>query len=64
MPPIKAKHVAFNHFSVPGGSHIAVVDEMGRLWERFTDMPPGAWSRVPLPEDPQVKPRRRKRRRP
>ena len=56
---VKAVHVAFNRDpNRPGASHIAIVDTKKRLWERFSDMPHGEWSEVPLPDEP-AKPRPR-----
>ena len=44
-------------------SHIAVVDAEGRLWERFSDMPPGQWGEVERPDAPTASGKTRGRKR-
>lgn len=38
--------------------HLFVIDDRGRLWERFSDDEPGKWSEVPLPNRTQTRGRR------
>jgi len=64
MPKIKVTHVAFDHpIPAPDGklaSHVAVTDTKRRAWERFSNDPPGHWSLIDLPEEPdepQARPR-------
>jgi len=38
----------------PPAEHLFAIDDAGRIWERFSDMPPGEWSEVPPPREPEV----------
>lgn len=33
----------------PAVSHLVVVTDDGRIFERFSDMPPGVWGEIPPP---------------
>ena len=40
------------------GARLFIVDDKGRVWERFSDMELGAWGLVELPDEPETpKPR-------
>jgi hypothetical protein len=51
---------ALRHDHAPQAEHLFVIDERGRVFERFSDMPPGEWTEVPLPQA-RAKSNRRKR---
>lgn len=42
----------------PACEHLFAVDEAGRIWERFSDDPPGQWLEVPFPIKAVRKPRK------
>lgn len=39
------------------------VDAKGRVWERFSDMPPGVWGQIDPPDEPAQESKRRPRKR-
>lgn len=54
---MKARQVyakdAIRHDHAPRAEHLFVVDDRGRVWERFSDDEAGRWSEIPLPERTQ-----------
>jgi len=41
---------AKNAATVPFVEHVFMVDDRGRVWERFSDQAPGKWTEIPLPK--------------
>ena len=42
---------ALRHYGAPRSEHLMLVTTDGRVFERFSDDDPGAWTEVPLPRD-------------
>ena len=51
---------ALRHDGAPRSEHLMLVTTDGRVFERFSDDDPGAWTEVPLPKS-QAKRNRQKR---
>jgi hypothetical protein len=52
---------ALRHDGAPRSEHLMLVTTDGRVFERFSDDDPGAWTEVPLPKS-QAKRKARKAR--
>lgn len=52
---MKARSIFCKNALRPGVEHLFIVDDRGRVFERFSDEDPGVWSEIPLPKSNQQK---------